>query len=153
MIYMLYREQVVHSGIDKVWDYFSTPKNLNAMTPRSLQFRIMSDLPEKMYLGQIIQYKVKAVPLIWSNWLTEIKYVEEGRKFVDEQRIGPYKLWFHEHIFIPLESNKVKIIDRVHYDIGFGIIGSILNALWIKKRLNDIFNFRFKKVSEIFNGG
>lgn len=152
MIYMLYREQVVNSGIDKVWDYFSTPKNLNSMTPRSLQFRIISELPEKMYLGQIIQYKVKAVPLIWSNWLTEIKYVEEGRKFVDEQRIGPYKLWFHEHIFIPLENNKVKIIDRVHYDIGFGILGSLLNTLWIKHRLNDIFKFRFNKVSEIFNG-
>jgi len=149
---MLYREQVVNSGIDKVWDYFSTPKNLNSMTPRSLQFRIISELPEKMYLGQIIQYKVKAVPLIWSNWLTEIKYVEEGRKFVDEQRIGPYKLWFHEHIFIPLENNKVKIIDRVHYDIGFGILGSLLNTLWIKHRLNDIFKFRFNKVSEIFNG-
>lgn len=152
MIYMLYREQVVNSGIDKVWDYFSTPKNLNSMTPRSLQFRIISELPEKMHLGQIIQYKVKAVPLIWSNWLTEIKYVEEGRKFVDEQRIGPYKLWFHEHIFIPLENNKVKIIDRVHYDIGFGILGSLLNTLWIKHRLNDIFKFRFNKVSEIFNG-
>ena len=152
MIHMLYREQVVNSGIDKVWDYFSTPKNLNSMTPRSLQFRIISELPEKMYLGQIIQYKVKAVPLIWSNWLTEIKYVEEGRKFVDEQRIGPYKLWFHEHIFIPLENNKVKIIDRVHYDIGFGILGSFLNTLWIKHRLNDIFKFRFNKVSEIFNG-
>ena len=152
MIYMLYREQVVNSGIDKVWDYFSTPKNLNSMTPRSLQFRIISELPEKTYLGQIIQYKVKAVPLIWSNWLTEIKYVEEGRKFVDEQRIGPYKLWFHEHIFIPLENNKVKIIDRVHYDIGFGILGSLLNTLWIKHRLNDIFKFRFNKVSEIFNG-
>ena len=122
------------------------------MTPRSLQFRIISELPEKMYLGQIIQYKVKAVPLIWSNWLTEIKYVEEGRKFVDEQRIGPYKLWFHEHIFIPLENNKVKIIDRVHYDIGFGILGSLLNTLWIKHQLNDIFKFRFNKVSEIFNG-
>ena len=152
MIYMLYREQVVNSGIDKVWDYFSTPKNLNSMTPRSLQFRIISELPEKTYLGQIIQYKVKAVPIIWSNWLTEIKYVEEGRKFVDEQRIGPYKLWFHEHIFIPLENNKVKIIDRVHYDIGFGILGSLLNTLWIKHRLNDIFKFRFNKVSEIFNG-
>lgn len=153
MIYMLYREQVVNSGIDKVWDYFSTPKNLNAMTPESLEFRIISELPEKMYLGQIIQYKVKALPLVWSNWLTEIKYVEEGRKFVDEQRIGPYKLWFHEHIFIPLENNKVKIIDRVHYDIGFGIIGSLLNSFWIKGKLNDIFEFRFKKVSEIFNGG
>ncbi|MHC1738266.1 MAG: hypothetical protein AB9882_09680 [Ignavibacteriaceae bacterium] len=152
MIYMLYREQVVNSGIDKVWDYFSTPKNLNAMTPGSLQFRIISDLPEKMYLGQIIQYKVKVVPLVWSNWLTEIKYVEQGRKFVDEQRIGPYKRWFHEHIFIPLENNKVKIIDRIHYDIGFGIIGSLLNTLWIKHRLNDIFKFRFRKVSEIFNG-
>lgn len=150
MIYVIEQEQIVNAEIDKVWDYFSTPRNLNAMTPKSLQFRIISILPDKMYTGQIIQYRVKAVPLIWSNWLTEIKYVIEKRKFVDEQRLGPYKFWFHEHIFEPLEGGKVKITDRVHYDIGFGFIGSLLNTLFIKRKLESIFKFRRKKVEEVF---
>ena len=149
MIYNLYKEQIVKSDIAKVWEFFSTPKNLNDLTPPELEFRIKTVLPEKMYNGQLISYKVKVAPFIWLSWLTEIKYVKEMHSFVDEQRIGPYKFWFHKHSFIPVDGG-IKIIDDITYDVGFGFIGMLAHFLFVKKKLEYIFSFRQNIISQVF---
>ncbi len=113
-------------------------------------FHIMSDLDsDKMYSGQIIAYKVSPVAGIKMNWVTEITHVKEKEYFVDEQRFGPYSLWHHKH-FIKAIPGGVEMTDIVDYKIPFGFLGDIANALMVKKQLKEIFDYRFKKVEEIF---
>lgn len=102
-----------------------------------------------MTQGQIIEYRVEFIKGLRSLWLTEISHLREFEYFVDEQRIGPYRFWYHEHIFEDL-GQKTRMIDHVTYSIGFGIVGDILNEIWIKQRLQFIFNYRTRKISEIF---
>jgi ligand-binding SRPBCC domain-containing protein len=149
MIFRLYRRQEIAAPIDRVWEFFATPRNLNALTPPDLNFRIMSDVADAMYRGQLIEYRVQFIKGVWVRWLTEIRHIEEGRYFVDEQRIGPYRLWYHEHIFHESDGHVV-MEDRVTYVVGFGPLGSALNALWIERKLNQIFDFRVRRVEEIF---
>lgn len=149
MIYSLERKQVLPISIEQAWDFFSRPENLNEITPKELTFKIISQLPPKVYPGLMIAYKVKPFPILSFNWLTEITHVHAPYFFVDEQRIGPYALWHHEHHFESCESG-VLMTDRVHFVIPFGIIGSIAYHLLVKQKLNRIFDYRNKVLLEIF---
>jgi ligand-binding SRPBCC domain-containing protein len=149
-MYKLNREIIVAAKPEKVWKFLSTPKNLNELTPRDLSFKILSDLPDEMYNGLIIEYKIK-IPLAGTwHWITEIKHIREGKAFVDEQRKGPYKFWYHFHE-IKEVSGGTKIIDTVHYDIPFSIAGKLMHSIFIKNKLNEIFDFRSERFEEILN--
>jgi ligand-binding SRPBCC domain-containing protein len=84
------------------------------------------------------------------SWMTVITYVKENSYFVDEQRFGPYALWHHKHFFEATE-NGTKMTDLVHYALPLGFIGRIMNTLVVKNKLKEIFDFRTKKVDEMFN--
>lgn len=148
--YQFKREQLVNSSINEVWDFISSPDNLKKITPDSMGFDILTpDLPSKIYEGMIISYIVRPMLGIKTNWVTEITHVVDKSYFVDEQRVGPYTIWHHQHIITPVE-NGVLMKDIVSYKPPFGILGSIANAIFIKKKLNSIFDYRTKVLEELF---
>lgn len=140
--YQLYKEQKVKTSIDEIWDFISSPANLKEITPDHMGFEITSgDLPEKMYPGMMVSYKVSPMFGIKMNWLTEITQVREKEYFVDEQRVGPYSMWHHQHKIKPIESG-VLMTDIVTYKPPLGFLGVIANALFIRKQLDRIFDHR-----------
>lgn len=151
MIHYLHRRQFIPAPIENVWAYFADPRNLNAITPPDMNFEIRTGGDEPMYEGQLIEYRVEFVRGLRSLWLTEITHVRANEYFVDEQRVGPYRFWYHEHRFAPA-ANGVTMNDRVTYSAPFGILGDIVNALWIRRRLNAIFDYRAKRIAELFGG-
>ena len=141
MLHSLFREQILPISLADAWDFFSSPRNLDAMTPPDLGFRIVHCPSEKMHESQIISYRVKILPAIWVPWISEIKGVQEGRSFTDEQRVGPYKFWHHRHTFQEVEGG-VKVTDLVHYIMPLGPLGSIAHVLFARRKLQRIFDFR-----------
>lgn len=138
----------VNASLDEVWDFISSPKNLKEITPDAMGFDITSkDLPEKMYPGMIISYRVKPLLGIQTTWVTEITQVKEKAYFVDEQRVGPYSVWHHEH-FIEGIPNGVLMKDIVSYKPPMGILGSIANTLVIKRKLREIFEYRTRAIEK-----
>lgn len=148
-MYQLKRTQFVKTDLQTCWDFFSSPKNLKEITPDYMGFDILVDVPEKMYEGLMIEYIVKPLLGIPMTWVTEIKYVHDKEFFVDEQRKGPYKIWHHEHHFKEVEGG-VEMTDIVSYEIPLGVLGKIAHPIIVKNKLDEIFNYRFKKVEEIF---
>lgn len=149
MIHTLHREQIIPTSVEVLWDYFSAPQNLNDMTPPDMNFQIVMGGDVKMYEGQIIEYRVEFIRGIRSLWLTEIAHVREKEYFVDEQRVGPYRFWYHEHKFEPVAGG-VKMTDHVTYAAPFGFLGDLVNAVWIRRRLDSIFDFRHRRIIELF---
>ena len=148
--YQLHETQKIPASIDDVWDFISSPANLKKITPDYMGFNITSKmLSEKMYPGMIISYKVSPVLGIKMTWVTEMTHVRDKEYFVDEQRIGPYSMWHHEHKIEAIEGG-VLMTDIVSYKPPFGLLGSIANSLLIKKQLKEIFDFREKALIEIF---
>jgi len=148
--YQFKREQLLKTNIDELWDFVSSPRNLKKITPEYMGFDITSDnLNEKAYEGQIISYVVKPLMGIKTTWVTEITKVKDKQYFVDEQRVGPYTMWHHQHILIP-QGDKVLMKDIVSYVPPFGFIGAMANGIVIKKKLEEIFNHRFKVLEEMF---
>ena len=110
-------------------------------------FDVKTELPEKMYEGLMIEYTVKPLLGIPMNWITEIKTVKELEFFVDEQRKGPYKIWHHEHHFKEVEGG-VEMIDIVSYELPLGFLGKIMHPILVRKKLEEIFDYRFRTVEE-----
>ena len=148
--YQLHKTKKIPATIDQVWDFISSPANLKKITPEYMGFNITSKLlSEKMYPGMIISYKVSPVLGIKMTWVTEITQVKEKEYFVDEQRVGPYSMWHHEHKIEPIEGG-VLMTDIVSYQPPFGILGSIANSILIKNQLKEIFDYRVTAVEKMF---
>ncbi|MBL7932474.1 MAG: SRPBCC family protein [Bacteroidia bacterium] len=151
MLETLQTNQLIKCDIKTVWDFMSSPANLAAITPDYMGFEILNDLHgDKMYPGQIIEYYVKPVLGIKLHWVTEITHVKDYEFFVDEQRYGPYAFWHHKH-FLKEVNQGVEMIDLVHYRAPFGPIGKLANAIFIKRQLKEVFDYRYKKIDELFN--
>ena len=148
-IYTLKYEQVIPTTKSNLWEFISSPKNLQKITPEYMGFEIKTALPEKMYAGMLIQYTVKPILGIKMPWFTEITHVDEGNYFVDEQRIGPYSIWHHQHHLKETE-NGILMTDIIDYVPPLGPLGAIANSLFIKKQLTEIFAYRKVVLKEIF---
>lgn len=149
-IYILKTEQTVQAPLDKVWSFFSTPKNLNALTPSDMAFQVTSGNVDKMYQGQIISYQIEILPKIKQSWVTEITNVQPKEFFVDEQRFGPYAMWHHEHHFQAIDAQTTQMNDIVSYKLPLGLLGKIITGKAIQNRVRTIFEYREKAVNEIF---
>jgi len=148
-IHQLYREQVIPTKLETAWEFISSPRNLDKITPDDMPFEIITDVPDTMYNGLLIEYRV-GVPFIGKQtWLTELKHIQEHHSFVDEQRIGPYKLWYHYHEITEVEGG-IRFIDRVTYVLPFGPFGEIAHGLFVKKQLKDIFDYRKEAMLKAF---
>ncbi len=152
MIYQLKRQQSLNCSISEAWSFFSTPRNLDRLTPDSVGFKITHCTSESMHPGQMIGYKVKVAPFIWLTWLTEITIVNDQKSFIDEQRLGPYKIWHHIHRF-ETQGHDVLMTDEVTYVMPFGILGKIAHALFVKRQLQHIFDERKQLTDSIFSEG
>lgn len=136
--------------MDEAWDFFSSPANLQKITPEKLGFKIVSKHHgEKMYAGQIIEYYVKPLFGIPLYWMTEITHVADKKYFIDEQRFGPYSMWHHQHHFKETPEG-IEMTDIVHYKLPFGILGEMAHSLFVKKQLKGIFDYRFKVVEDLW---
>ncbi len=136
-------------SLDEAWTFFSSPKNLNEITPDDMSFEIISGADERMYAGQIITYRIKPMLNIPMNWVTEITHSVDRQYFIDEQRFGPYKFWHHLHRF-EATTNGVLMTDILHYALPFGFLGEIMGKLFIHQKVKGIFSFREKKLIHLF---
>ncbi|PWS30711.1 SRPBCC family protein [Pedobacter paludis] len=143
--------QKIPVDLDTAWDFFSSPLNLSEITPKDMTFDVTSPNMEgiKMYPGMIITYKVSPLFGIKLNWVTEITHVKDKEYFIDEQRFGPFAFWHHNHHFETIDGG-VLMHDILHYSIGYGPIGLIANSIMVSKKINEIFDFRYKKVEALF---
>ncbi|MCE1197552.1 MAG: SRPBCC family protein [Marinilabiliales bacterium] len=146
----LKHQQVLPVSPEEAWQFFATPANLNEMTPAWLTFEIRSVLPEKMYEGLMIQYRIRPFLRLPMGWLTEITHVRDGEYFVDEQRKGPYRLWHHEHHFEPCPEG-VRMTDLLYYDIGYSFLGVLAGKLFVHRMVREIFAYRQSVLEARFN--
>jgi len=147
-IYKLHRDYIVKTDIDTAWDFIRSPQNLQKLTPKDISLDFITKLPDEMYDGLLIEFCVGLPVIGKQTWLTEIKNVREKHSFIDEQRVGPYKLWNHYHEIRPDDSG-VRFTDHVHYSMPFCFIGNLAHALYVKKKLNAIFDYREQQIAEL----
>jgi ligand-binding SRPBCC domain-containing protein len=141
--------QVVDRPITEVFSFFEKPENLEKITPTNLGFKIKTPHPLVMQEGATFEYTI-SLGLIKFPWKTVITIYDPPNVFQDIQAFGPYKKWEHTHEFIEV-GNKTKIIDTVVYDLFPAIFRNIINKLYIKNKVEQIFHYRNKALDKIYN--
>ena len=144
------RQQLIKTDVDTLWNFISSPKNLEKITPKWMKFEITSKVADKITSGMIITYRVTPLLNFPLNWVSEITSVKEKVAFIDQQNKGPYKEWIHEHK-LELTPEGIVMHDIVKYIPPFGIIGRIANHIFIKKRVEKIFDYRKQFLDAMFN--
>jgi ligand-binding SRPBCC domain-containing protein len=135
---------------EELYPFFSDHKNLEKITPPSLEFNILNSTHDRVQTGTKINYKLKVhgIPMKWS---TLIKNVKKNEYFEDEQLKGPYSKWHHKHYFIKLNDNTTLIKDEIHYKIPLGSLGNLLLNSFISKDISKIFNYRQTIINKMFS--
>lgn len=130
---------------DEVFRFFADARNLQILTPPWLDFEILTTGNIEMKTGTWIQYRLRlhGIPVRWD---TEIAAWEPPARFVDEQRRGPYRLWRHEHTFLSQDGGTL-VRDRVEYAVTGG---RLVQRFFVEPDVKKIFEFRRRKLSEIF---
>lgn len=143
-------KQYIPASLDDAWLFFTDPKNLNKLTPPDMNFKIVSiDGDKELYPGMMISYSVSPLFNIGVSWLTEITEVANKQYFIDDQRLGPFKIWHHQHHFEEVDGG-VQMTDIIHYKAPFGILGRFMEWLIINKRVESIFEYREEVLKKIF---
>lgn len=151
MRYQLYREQQLSCDRETAWSFFSSPMNLSKITPDEMGFVVVSNsLNKEIGKDMIIDYKVSPVFRVPLKWRTRITQVDKNKSFTDFQEKGPYKYWNHFHEFIPNDRG-VLMKDTVDYELPMGLLGVIAHRIFVRKKLEHIFDYRYQILERLFN--
>ncbi|MEA2193634.1 MAG: hypothetical protein QOG42_68 [Solirubrobacteraceae bacterium] len=142
---ILQREQRLPGTPEEVFAFFADARNLEALTPPLLRFRVVTPEPIAMGAGTLIRYRlrVRGVPV---SWLTKITEWDPPHGFVDEQLTGPYALWHHAHAFEALDDGGTLMRDVVRYRVGCGPLGTLATRLLVRRDVEAIFDFRAERI-------
>jgi ligand-binding SRPBCC domain-containing protein len=151
-LHTLTREQRLPGTPDEVFPFFGDAGNLEAITPPSLRFEIVTPRPIEMRVGALIEYRLRlrGIPI---SWLTRIEEWEPGVRFVDMQLRGPYALWHHTHTFEPDGDGGTLMRDTVRYALPGGPLAAIPHDLFVRRELAAIFDYRMARVPELLSSG
>lgn len=144
---------VVPRPLAETWAFFSRPENLEKLTPDDVSFEIRSPVSGvEMYEGMVIQYRVSPFPGFATDWVTEITQIKHHQHFIDDQRVGPFALWHHQHHFRAMDDNTTEMTDILHYQAPLGILGTLADKLFVHRQVKGIFTAREEAIKRLFPG-
>lgn len=150
-VHVLHREQSLPHPPAAVFPFFADARNLEAITPPLLRFRVLSGATGEIAAGTRLDYRLRihGLPV---RWKTLIEDWAPPHRFVDRQLRGPYALWHHTHLFRPAPGGLTLMTDTVRYAIGFGPLGQLAHHLTVAKDLKEIFDYRAKAIPDLLAG-
>ena len=147
--YRLEQSTRIAASLPAVFEFFSTPENLERITPESMKFRITDGPGRRLREGDLIRYSIRVfgIPM---RWTTRIVMWRDGEAFADLQERGPYRYWLHTHTFRETGANEVEMTDVVEYELPFGFLGRLFASRLIDRQLHGIFAFRAGAIRAVF---
>lgn len=150
-MYCFKASQKLNTSLEQAWDFISAPLNLELISPPSVQMKVLGNIKaaDRIYKGQLIEHRLRHITGANIKWVSLISEVKSQEFFVDEQSYGPFKSWCHQHVLKP-EADGVVMEDIIHYSIPFGFIGRLANFLFVKRKLEKVFEYRRMVLSAVF---
>ncbi|GAC1333439.1 MAG: hypothetical protein NVSMB14_00250 [Isosphaeraceae bacterium] len=140
-------ESIIAAPPDVVYAFHERADALSAITPPWERVTIVGGVPP-IAVGNRVILKTKIGPFP-ATWVAEYVEVEPGRLFADRQVSGPFASWLHRHHFTPDGKGGTILRDSVQYEPPMGVIGRIFGEGFIKKKLNDMFQYRHKETKRL----
>ena len=147
-VHHLRREQFIAAPIGDVFEFFADVRNLEAITPKWLRFRILTPTPVHLEEGALIEYRLSWW-FVHLRWKTVIAQWEPPHLFADNQLSGPYRLWEHTHSFRE-EDGGTRMFDTIRYELPLGPLGEMAHWLRVRQDLERIFDYRAEVIQQYF---
>lgn len=147
---IIHQETIVEAPIMRVWMFFMDPvKNLPRISsPEDAVVVESADLPIRE--GSVVVIAARDPLGRRIRWESRIEQMTAPRavitgmegRFVDVQTAGPFKEWKHEHEFEAVDSKTTRVIDRITYRPRMGLLGMILDMVYLRWRLRGMISSR-----------
>jgi ligand-binding SRPBCC domain-containing protein len=148
-VFTIERRQRLKVSREEAYRFISNPALMGGIIPADLGLQVLNHIPDRVYEGLLLHYRLKPLFGVPVHWLGEITYCDEPSRFVDEQRLGPFAFWHHEHRLREIPGG-VEMSDLIHYAVPFGPLGSVVNTLVLGPRLRRIFDYRESALARKF---
>jgi ligand-binding SRPBCC domain-containing protein len=153
-------EQWIPFPIEHVFAFFSNPENLPRIMPDSSGTELIAlnrkpapPLPpgipgdKAAGVGSTIVMSFRVFPFLpaRARWVARITEFEWNHYFADVQDKGPFKSWHHRHEFRAEAREGIArtlVRDAIDYEVGFGFVGAIANAIFIRRQMHQTFTQR-----------
>lgn len=91
-------------------------------------------------MGQFVTWQARHFGITWTM-TSVITEWERPKRFVDEQRRGPFKSFWHEHRFTAADDGSV-LDDDVRFEAPLGVLGRIAEVLVLRRHLQHLIDVR-----------
>lgn len=160
-------EQWVPVPVERVFAFFSNPENLPRVMPPASATKVIAinwvpppppptgTANEKAAgVGTTIIMSFRVFPALplRARWIARITEFEWNHHFADVQDKGPFKDWHHRHEFVAQASDEVTgtlVRDVIDYEVRFGFVGTIANALFVRRQMEGTFAERQQRLPQL----
>jgi len=154
-------EQWVPFPLERVFAFFSNPENLPRIMPAASATKLValnrvSAGDKAAGVGSTIVTSFRVFPFlpIRAEWIARIIEFEKNHYFADVQDKGPFKSWHHRHelreeTMVGVAGTLVR--DVIDYEVGFGFVGGIVNALFVRRQMQSTFAERQKILPKLLS--
>ena len=160
-------EHWIAADRDRVFRFFANPRNLPVITPRwtgaslvrleVVPPRDIGSAERLAAVGSLVEVSLR--PLPWLplriRWTAQIVGFKYGEFFRDQQTRGPFDLWVHTHSFeeeVRDGQRGTLVRDEVDYEIGFGPLGQLADAVAVNFALRRVFKYRQRAATRALTG-
>ncbi|MDW8350502.1 MAG: SRPBCC family protein [Anaerolineae bacterium] len=121
---------IVNAPLDRVWAFHDDPTALPKVMTGPVKMHI-HHVDRPLRPGSRILMTMQIGP-IRRRWNVRLREREAPHFFTDEQieGEGPFRRWRHTHLFEAIDAQRTRVIDRLEYELPFGVIGKIGAALF-----------------------
>jgi hypothetical protein len=91
-------------------------------------------------LGEFVTWRARHFGITWTM-TSVITEWDRPRRFVDEQRKGPFRSFRHEHRFEPIEHG-TRLTDHVEFEAPFGMLGRAVERLVLARYMRRLIDVR-----------
>jgi ligand-binding SRPBCC domain-containing protein len=162
-------EQWVPFPVEDVFAFFSNPENLPRIMPANSGTRILAltrvappsptagaAADSAAGVGSSIVSSFRVFPFlpVRAQWIARITEFEWNHSFADVQDKGPFESWHHRHEFRVEARDGVTgtlVQDRIEYEVGFGFLGAIVDALFVRRQMKSTFMQRQKVLPQLLS--
>ncbi|MCA9739167.1 MAG: SRPBCC family protein [Gemmatimonadetes bacterium] len=121
---------------ETLYRLLSDPRELNGLTPAWFRLDFRDPVPDRIGVGTTLRYRLRTRGLVW-RWESRIDAWEPLDRFSYVQTRGPYRWFWHDHRFEPMEGGTA-VTDVVDYSLWGGGLANRIIEPWLR----EIFAFR-----------
>jgi ligand-binding SRPBCC domain-containing protein len=143
----------VCSNIDRVWEFYTDLKHLEIISPTDIKLNLVECTDRRLKKGTVVCFDGNII--IGVRWCSRITFLEKY-EYVDEMihdgnKKPPIRLWSHRHIFELIDDNKTRVVDKIKFELPFGLIGKLLE-FYFETKLQKIFEHRVHATKKFLEG-